>query len=212
MIRVNLIPQKRRAEKSEGGQAWLLVTLVLFLLEVGGLFMFHGVMNERLAEQDRKNRELQAQIDRAKTAVSNHAQVKQKLATLRAREEAIGKLQSARTGPTAVLLELARIVTTGRGPTVDADKLAMLRRENPSAVFNPAWDARRLWITSLIEQARGVKLEGYARDGEDVSEFARRLALSAFFYEIKLLPARKERDQTTGIELVKFSLEAKVRY
>lgn len=212
MIRINLLPQKRRAETTEGRQLWLVAVLVLFLLEVGALFVYHGVKSEELKDQERKNNELQAQIDGAKRTVANHAEIKEKLAALRAREDAISKLQSARTGPTAVLLELARILTTGRGPSVDADRLTVLRRENPLAVFNPGWDARRLWLVKFVEQNRNVRLEGVARDGEDVSELARRMNLSSFFYDVKLLPAKKEKDTASGLELVKFQLEAKVRY
>lgn len=213
MIRINLLPQKRKAERPEGKQQlWLAVVLVFFLLEVGGLFIFHGWKAQELEEQRRKNQELTAQIERSKKAVSDHNAVKEKLASLRAREAAIAKLQSARSGPTAILLELARILTAGRGPTADPDKLTTLRRENPLAVFNPAWDPRRLWLTSFVERSRQVRLDGMARDGEDVSEFARRLNLSSFFYDVKLLPARKEKHLQTGLELVKFSLEAQVRY
>jgi type IV pilus assembly protein PilN len=111
-----------------------------------------------------------------------------------------------------VLLELARILTPGRGPSVDPDKLSQLRRENPLAVFNPAWDARRLWLTNFIEEQRKVRLEGIARDGEDVSEVARRMSLSSYFYDVRLLPAKKERDTATGLDLVRFQLEASVRY
>ncbi len=214
MIRINLLPQKRRVEraKSEGSQLWLGVVLAVFLVEVAALFVFHGLKNEELNEQTRKNAELQAQIDQSKQAVAKHTEVKEKLARLRAREDAIAKLQSARTGPTAVLLELARILTPGRGPSVDPDKLTQLRRENPLAVFNPGWDARRLWLTNFIEQQRKVRLEGIARDGEDVSELARRMSLSSYFYDVRLLPAKKEKDSVTGLELVRFQLEASVRY
>jgi type IV pilus assembly protein PilN len=111
-----------------------------------------------------------------------------------------------------VLLELARILTPGRGPTVDPERLNQLRRENPLAVFNPGWDARRLWLTKFVEQQRKVRLEGVARDGEDVSELARRLQLSSLFHDVRLLPAKKQRDQKTGLELVTFQLEAQVRY
>lgn len=212
MIRINLLPQKRRVERAEGSQLWLAVVLAAVLLEIAGLFVFHGFKNEELKEQERKNSELQAQIQQAKRTVQNHADVKAKLARLRAREEAIAKLQSARTGPTAVLLELARILTPGRGPSVDPARLNQVRRENPLAVFNPGWDARRLWLTKFIEQQRKVRLEGVARDGEDVSELARRMGLSSYFYEVKLLPAKKERDAESGLDLVKFQLEAAVRY
>ncbi|HMJ15255.1 MAG TPA: PilN domain-containing protein [Polyangiaceae bacterium] len=214
MIRINLLPQKRRVEraKSEGSQLWLGVVLAVFLVEVAALFIFHGLKNEELEEQARKNAELTAQIDQSKQSVAKHTEIKEKLARLRAREDAISKLQSARTGPTAVLLELARILTPGRGPSVDPDRLNQLRRDNPLAVFNPGWDARRLWLTDFIEQQRKVRLEGIARDGEDVSELARRMSLSSYFYDVKLLPAKRERDAATGLDLVNFQLEAAVRY
>jgi hypothetical protein len=57
-----------------------------------------------------------------------------------------------------------------------------------------------------------VKLVGLARDGEDVSEFLRRLSLSDYFYDVKLLPATKSVDPTSKLELVKFEMSAKVRY
>jgi type IV pilus assembly protein PilN len=214
LIRINLIPQKRRGrvERGEASQAWLAAVLVLFLAEVASLFVFHGLKNEELQEQNQKNAELTAQIERAHQAVANHADIKAKLDQLRAREDAIGKLQSARTGPTAVLLELSRILTPGRGPSVDPDRLNQLRRENPLAVYNSSWDARRLWLEKFVEQQRNVRLEGVARDGEDVSELARRMNLSSYFHEVKLLPGKKERDKVSGLELVTFQLEAQVRY
>ncbi len=214
MIRINLLPQKRAERKSsgEGGQLWLLVLLVLFLGEIAGLAVLHGTKKEELADQERTNRELDDQISRAKASVANHADVKAKLETLRLREDAISKLQSARTGPTAMLLEVARVLTPGRGPSVDPEYLDRLRRENPSQVHNPNWDARRLWLMKFIETSRRVRLEGLARDGEDVSELARRMNLSAYFYEVKLLPAKKELDPESKLELLKFELEARVRY
>lgn len=213
LIRINLIPQKRVERKqSEGGQLWLGVVLVLFAMEAVALFWFHSIKQEELADQQRKNRELDAQIATATTAVANHGEIQKKLQQLRAREDAISKLQSARTGPTAMLLEVARILTPGRGPSVDPEKLEKLRRENPLAVYNPNWDARRLWLGKFVETKRMVRLEGNARDGEDVSELARRMNLSSYFYDVKLLPAKKEMDAESKLEIVKFELEAKVRY
>jgi hypothetical protein len=57
-----------------------------------------------------------------------------------------------------------------------------------------------------------VKIAGLARDGEDVSEFLRRLSLSDYFYDVRLLPASKGMDAATKLELVKFEMSAKVRY
>jgi type IV pilus assembly protein PilN len=212
MIRINLMPQKRRTERSDGSQLWLAVVMVVMLAEVAALFVFHGLKGEFLKDQLRKNAELQSQIDQSKSAVANHDQVKAKLAQLRAREEAIGKLQSARTGPTAVLLELARLLTPGRGPSVDPDRLSQLRRDDPLAVFNPAWDARRLWLNRFVEDHRKLRLEGFAQDGEDVSELARRMNLSSYFADVQLLPASRQIDSVTHLEVVGFALEARVKY
>ena len=101
MIRINLLPQQRRVERQEGSQAWLAVILALLLAEVAGFFVWHGQLNEELETKARTNRELTNQIDQSKRAVANHAEVKTKLEELRARENAINQLQTARTGPTA---------------------------------------------------------------------------------------------------------------
>jgi type IV pilus assembly protein PilN len=213
MIKINLLAQKRRAESApQKSQLWLVAVMVLFIAEVGGLIVFHSIKDAELQDQKRRNTELTAQIEQSKSSVKNHPEVLKKLEELRAREAAIGKLQAARTGPTAVLLELARILTPGRGPSVPPDKLSQMRRDNPLAVYNMNWDPRRLWVTNFVEQARKVKLEGVARDGEDVSELARRMNLSDYFANVVLLPGKQEKDQDTGVEVVRFSLEAEVKY
>ena len=102
------------------------------------------------------------------------------------------------------------LLPPGRAPTTDRDRLEQMKRDNPAEVYNANWDARRLWITSYVEADRVVKLEGLARDGEDVSELERRLKLSDFFTDVKLLPGNKVTD--TGQELFHFQLSAKVRY
>jgi type IV pilus assembly protein PilN len=212
MIRINLLPQKRRTQTQDTGNLWLVVVVLLVALESVAFFIFHGIETEKLLAQQRENAKLQSQIEQSRAAVKEHDNVKKELARLRAREDAIAKLQNARTGPTAVLLELARLLTPGRGPSVDPDKLNQLRRENPLAVYNPSWDGRRLWITKYIEEQRRVHLDGVARDGEDVSELARRMNLSSYFYDVKLLPGRKTEAGKEGVALVNFQLEAKARY
>ena len=212
MIRINLLPQKRRSVQADESQLWLVVIMLLVLAECVAFVVFHGMKTEELDAQSRKNAQLSAQIAQAKTTVQNHDAVKAKLEKLRAREDAIAKLQSARTGPTAVLLELARLLTPGRGPSIDPDELNALRRENPLSVHNPNWDSRRLWLTSFVEEERLVTLGGFARDGEDVSELAKRLRLSNYFKDVRLMPAERQLDSNTKLELVSFQLEATARY
>lgn len=224
MIRINLLPQKKQSRRrgeaagavvdSGGGesQVWLAFVLGAVLLEVIVLLFVYKTKQDQLTQVQKHNTELSGNIDNIKREIAQHASIKAQLKELRDREEAIQKLQSARTGPTATMLELSRIMTPGRGPTVDRDKLEQLKRDNPNAVPNPSWDPRRLWLSAYNEKDRVVKLAGFARDAEDVSEFLRRLSLSDYFYEVRLLPATKSVDTVTKLELVKFEMSAKVRY
>jgi type IV pilus assembly protein PilN len=212
VIRVNLLPQKRRKAATSRSDLWLLASVALVALEVVGCFIWYGSKQGELDQQQSKNRALQAQIEQIKNASKNHEDVKKKLALLREREEAIAKLQSARSGPTAMLIEVARLLSPGRGPSVDPGELTQLRRDNPGQDYNQNWDARRLWLVRFVETDRTVRLEGMARDGEDVSELARRMNLSTYFHDVQLLPAKRETDKTSGLPVVSFKLEAKVRY
>jgi type IV pilus assembly protein PilN len=45
-----------------------------------------------------------------------------------------------------------------------------------------------------------------------VSELARRMNLSSYFYDVRLLPAKRQKEKVTGLEMVSFQLQAKVRY
>lgn len=213
MIRINLLPQKKkRVESSSGGDTWVLFALGALVLEFVLLFVFHGFKERELEAEQQKNATIRSQISTSQNAVKNHTEVTKELERLRAREDAIARLQSARTGPTAVLLEIAKLLTTGRGPTIDPEALAQIRRDNPLAVSSPNWDTRRLWITEFHEENRLMKLSGVARDATDVSELAKRMNLSAFFGNVRLLPARKSSDSKSGLELVQFALEAEVKY
>lgn len=213
MIRINLIPQKkRRIDSGSGGEMWIFAALGVVVVEIIILFVFHGFQETKLAEELATNSQVQTKIEVSKKAVANQTDVTAELERMRAREDAIAKLQSARTGPTAVLLEIARLLTAGRAPSIDPERLAQVRRDNPLAVYNPAWDSRRLWVTEFVEESRLLKLRGVARDGGDVSELARRMGLSDYFDKVRLLPASRTIDKETNLEVVEFALEAEVKY
>jgi type IV pilus assembly protein PilN len=211
VIRINLLPQKREARR-DSGQGWLIATMLVVAAEVVVLGLFHQFKLQELDKQKQINSELNNQIAQINTTVQNHAEVKKKLEVLRAREDAINKLQSARSGPTAVLLELSRILTAGRGPTISAEELMQKKKDNPQDVHNASWDARRLWVLSFKENQRVVNLEGFAHDGEDVSEMARRLSLSKYFQDVVLLPASQQVDGESKLNVVRFQLQTKARY
>lgn len=217
MVRINLLPDRKQAARRAGGgtdasQLWVLGVFGAMVATIVVCLFVQKVKQDELTAILRENQNTQGQIDGIKKQIANHEEIKSKLKELRDREEAIQKLQSARTGPTSTLLELAHVLTQGRGPQTDRDKLEQMKRDNPAEVYNANWDARRLWLTSYQESDRTVKLGGLARDGEDVSELERRLKLSDYFSDVKLLPGQKILDGQTKQELFKFELSAKVKY
>jgi type IV pilus assembly protein PilN len=193
-------------------QVWLLGLLGAFVATIVVCLFVQKVKMDQLQEILVENQHTQGQIEVIKKQTANHAEIKARLKELRDREEAIQKLQAARTGPTSTLLELAHTLTLGRGPTADRDKVEQMKRDNPAEVFNANWDPRRLWLTSYVESERVVRLGGLARDGEDVSELERRLKTSDYFTDVKLLPGTKISDSQTHQELFRFELSAKVKY
>jgi type IV pilus assembly protein PilN len=217
VVRVNLLPDRRAAARRPGGvaeaqQTWLLGVVGAFAAAVIVCFFVQKVKQDQLAAIVAENARTQEQIDGIKRQIADHQQIKDRLKELRDREDAIQKLQAARTGPTSTLLEVAHLLTPERGPTVDRDKVEQLKRDNPAEVYNQNWDPRRLWLTSYVESDRVVRIGGLARDGEDVSELQRRLKLSSYFTEVKLLPGAKILDPNLHQEFFQFSLSAKVKY
>jgi type IV pilus assembly protein PilN len=221
MIRINLLPGKREARRAAsptaagaagGSQTWLLFVLGAMMLVGFACLVGWTLKNRELAKVEDKNRQIQANVDRIKSSIADHPRVKARLKELKEREEAIDKLQNARIGPTSAVMELSHILSPGRGPSMDNARVEELRRDNPSALPNPNWDTRRLWLNQYTEINREVRITASARDGEDVSEFLRRLAVSEFFSDVKPLPAKKNIDSVTHLELLSFQVSAKARY
>jgi type IV pilus assembly protein PilN len=218
VIRVNLLPQKKRAERvavaePSSSQRWILVVLAFAILLGAGFTWFHQTKVKELEAQNGINQQLEGDISNIRQLVLQHEQVKKDLVVLKARDEAIQKLEKARTGPTAALLELSRLLTPGKGPTVDPDRYEAQRKNNPLQAINPGWDARRVWLTSFKEQNRVVEMQGLARDSTDISELAYRLKASSYFYDVKLLPGGKNKSAPSGeVAMVTFGMQLKVRY
>jgi len=213
LIRVNLLPQdgSRRAAP-ESGQLWLVAVLVVVMLEGVALFLFHQTRVDELTDLQHQLRDFDEQVSSINTKVKDHAKLKEELGVLRAREDAIAKLQQLRKGPIGPLLEMSTVLTRDKGPTADPEVLKQRARDNPLDVYNPLWDGRRVWLTRYDESERTVLLEGLARDSGDVYEFAQRLKLSQYFDAVSLKKGVEAEGGKGEVELLSFVLEVKVKY
>lgn len=220
MIRINLLPGQRRQAKagapggvSSGGlQIWIIAYLVAAALTIVVLAIIwltkEGELNDQLAQ----NSALQREIDDLESQSANIDQLRADLERSRQLEEVVNELQRARYGPTAVLMELSRILSAGGGPTIDEDHMGTLRDENPLARVNPEWDPRRLWLTEFDEEDRVCTIRGIAKTNDDVGEFFARLSLSERFEEVELVKTEAAEDRDTHLPVIAFELTARVIY
>jgi type IV pilus assembly protein PilN len=213
MIRINLLPEAKRAAASGGNsQVWA----VVYLLSVVAASVVLGLVwlsySAVLEEQQAKNQELQSQIERAKKQTDNIGEIEAKLAKSKQLEEVVTGLQAARSGPARMLMELSKILSEGGGPTVASEQLEALRRDNPMLVYNPGWDVRRLTLDSFEETARKCRISGFGKTNEDVAEFLRRLNISEVFDKVTLQSTQASTDEATKLPTVSFVLTCEVKY
>lgn len=214
MIRINLLPGSRKQTLASGGgtQAWVIGYLVVAALMIVALVIVYLGKQRTLNEQLAQNQALQREIDELEEQSANIDTVRAELEQSRQLEQVVNELQRARYGPTAVLMEMSRILSAGGGPTVDPQRLEELRRQNPLAGVNTSWDPRRLWLTDFIEEDRECTIRGTGKTNEDVAEFLRRLTLSEQFEQVELVKTEGAEDPTTELAVINFELTCRVIY
>ncbi|MFT3922367.1 MAG: PilN domain-containing protein [Myxococcales bacterium] len=214
MIRINLLPQAKRKEAaSTGTHVWGYVYFAAVFAWCIALAFVYFSLSSDLDQALAQNVDLEQQIQKVKGQSGNLQELQKQLDQSKKLEEVINGLLSARQGPSRMLLELSAILSPGRGPTVDQQKLDELRKTNPEAGFTPGWDTRRLWITGFQENGRSCQIKGAGRNNEDIAEFLRRLTLSRLFESVVLVrtgSGSAARGDTQAS--VAFELTCKVRY
>ncbi|MBC7173901.1 MAG: PilN domain-containing protein, partial [Polyangiaceae bacterium] len=177
-----------------------------------GLGILYFRYQGQLDEQNRQNAALSAQIEELRQKSARLEQVQTSLAESQRLESVVSELNKSRTGPIRVMMELGRMLSQGRGPTIDPEALERLRRDNPLAGYNAGWDVRRLWITEFRENQRECRIAGRGRTNEDVAELLRRLSLSELFESVTLTKTMTVNDATLGLAFTGFELTCRVRY
>jgi type IV pilus assembly protein PilN len=219
MIRINLLPQAKKAARAPAAaaapgseQAWAVVYLVAMVLFSVGLAGIYVLYQGELEEQRTQNNNLDAQIQRLRERSAQLEETRAKLQASLELETLVAELDQIRQGPTRVLMELSKILSAGGGPTIDPQRLEELRRENPLAGYNRSWDPRRLWLTEFREENRDCRMTGQGKTNEDVAEFLRRLALSEVFETVTLTKTEATEDNASGLSFIGFELTCRVRY
>ncbi|MCB9666961.1 MAG: PilN domain-containing protein [Myxococcales bacterium] len=213
MIRINLLPRAERQTAAGGSnQLWSVVYVVGALLWCGLLLIIYLMSNNQLEELEARNQDLTTKIDDLKQQSADLESVKTKVEKSKRLEAVVRDLEKAQLGPTNIMLELARVLSVGGRPTVDPERLAKLREDNPLAGFSPNWDPRRLWLKSFEEEGRECHIRGEGKSNEDIAEFLRRLAISEYFEEVTLQKSELTAGEAGESRMIGFDVTCKVRY
>lgn len=198
MIRINLLPTKKKAARAGGsrrtsgegsanaGQLWVLGWLVGWLL-IGGAGYWLLSMEEDAAAAMRTQAAAKAKEAETIKKDIDEEGLEASKKELETQEAILKKVETKRRSPVYVLYELAMILTDdkdGGGPDEDKEKLRQLEKSDPRARPNPLWDPTGLWLTKVEEEGGSLVIEGGARDATDLSEFTRRLRVSARFGKV----------------------------
>ncbi len=215
MIRINLLPggKARGAQVATANtQVWYVVYAVALVVWIVLLAINYLGLGDQLAQKLEQNRSLDSKITRLTQETRELDALQARLKSSQELEATVEELNRARTGPTRTVLELSKILSYDGGPTINAEKLEQLRRENPLAGFNRDWDPKRLWLERFAEDNRSCSIEGRGKTNEDVAEFLRRLALSELFDGVTLEKTEAVKDRGTGTTWIAFALKSRLAY
>jgi Tfp pilus assembly protein PilN len=200
MIRINLIPQKRKkgsgaavrtvavaSTPSQGSGGLAAFLMLIGWLGIGGACWYLLTLEDEAATGVRTQAaNIQKEAKTLSDAIDSTS-IKTRTEEIKRQEIAIEKLRAKQRTPAFVMYELASILTDaskGGGPTIDQEKYKQNIKDDPQSQINERWDPSGLWLTSVAEEDGRLKIEGTARDAADLSEFTRRLRASVWFGDI----------------------------
>lgn len=145
MILINLLPHREAARRHRRLRFMrsLALSLTLGAAVAGGI---HLLQAAGIARQLARNDQLRAEVQRLDVQIRDIADLRQQIATLRARQRAVEELQADRNLPVHLLQELAAHLPDG------------------------------VYLTSLRQDGYALTLQGVAQSNERVSELLRHLA------------------------------------
>jgi Tfp pilus assembly protein PilN len=219
MITINLLPQRRAKKRvtasDPSAKPMLVGVLGLAVAAAVVALVVELPRRSRLAELNRSNQQLQAEIRSKTKQLEGYADLKKGADEVEERYRSIRRLLGAKVVPANVLHELGEILMTGKRPKMTED---MLKRTgsgaegDPYKRFQDDWDASHVWLSGFSDTAGLFRLEGGAQSESDVAQLAKRLAASVYFLDVTPAGGERVADSQTGANYYKFTITGKVAY
>lgn len=216
MIKINLLPQKKKAREASPGER----DVALGMLAVAGIFAavyfgYHRDQAKKVHDLENVNRGIVADNKAKQDQIDKQKDIGAVVAAQQDREAAINKLVKAKSVPAHLMQEIGDIMTPGRMPTMTkemADRTSDGPKGDPNRHFALDWDPKHVWITSFTEKGGVFTLEGGAQSDGDVTQLAKRMQASVYFQNVTPKNAERTNDSNGNISYYKFTIEGKVVY
>jgi len=185
-IRINLLPHrelKRERKKKD------FVVLAALVAIAGAVTTYAGgvAINQQISNQSDRNAFIKSETVKLDTQIADIASLRDEIAALKARQEAVENLQSDRTVPVHLFDELVRLAPEG------------------------------LYLRQLKQEDRKISLTGLAQTNERVADLLKRLSESSpWLYkpeltEIKEIALSAGPGQKEGRTIFEFSLNVLIK-
>ncbi|MCG8421125.1 MAG: PilN domain-containing protein [Proteobacteria bacterium] len=211
MIRINLVPQKRKGP-AERGQKSLLLGVILLLAAGTLAYLF---VHKPLAEEIETLHSATARLDQdnrdKRNQLKGYKELKEAVKAAEERKKVIARLDNARATPAHMLYELSSILTPRRTPTMTR-AMSNEVKENPNRELSPDWDPKHVWITKFSEKNGQFRLDGGSQSDSDMTQLALRLQASVYFHNVVPEGGQESVDKESGITFYKFTIVGKVAY
>lgn len=202
MIRINLLPVQQ-GQQRQSSKKQLLVALVLLAIEAAVLFYVYSDKKEALAEQQRQNADLDAEVRRLQEQGREIDRLNSQKEDLQSFANVLADLEANRAGPVQVMDELKMMLNR------PMNELHMQRLQMMG--WDTNWDPTGVWFKSFVETDGAVAIQGTARAIDDIAEFNVRLASSPYFSNVRLNRTVSASHAELG-RVVDFDLNATVNY
>lgn len=225
MIKINLLPQKRAKHRAAASPAAASqdagakqFAIGLGALAAAGAIVFFAVdkpRRDKIHDLNQAKIELNQQIAEKRKQLVGYEEMKKAKADAETRAAAIGRLMGAKVVPAHVLHELGEILTPNRLPAMTEEmrkKVGNGPGSDPNKRFQLDWDPLKVWLFAYTDTSGNFKLEGGAQDEQDVTQLAKRLAASVYFYDVTPVGGERVADRDRNINYYRFTITGKVAY
>jgi Tfp pilus assembly protein PilN len=208
MIRINLLPDKGK-RRAATGNLFLIVGAALAVAEIGGLFLWHQVIDEEVQAAEVAAKDEEAKLKKAQEAKKSVEDLDAKKLELNKQNIIFEQLESEKTGVPSMLLFLCYLLSKKEFNEYSRDEI-----DAQEAIgWATQWDADRVWLNRIEQDQQWLTIQGLAKDHEDVSEFARRLESGIYFVDVWPKTFTKVADEEfRDVKLVAFEVTAFFNY